>query len=130
LVLALACAALLAAGCASVDTVKDARGQGVKRSYRQSYELVYQAALNSASQRNLEIVEQDRAGGSMLLESGVSWTSLGERIAVFVIQNGDSDTTVEIVSHAVLPGITFPPDWARLLHGDIEHELAALRTPK
>lgn len=47
--LALACAALLAAGCASVDTVKDA---------------------------------------------------------------------------------TFPPDWAGLLFGDIEQELAALRTPR
>jgi hypothetical protein len=66
----------------------------------------------------------------MLLESGVSWTSLGERIAVFVKQDGDRVTTVEIVSRALLPGMTFPPDWARLLHGDIEHELAALRTPK
>lgn len=130
LALALACAALLAAGCASVDTLKGARGQGVKRTYRQSYEVVYQTVLITASRRKLEIVEQDRPGGSMLLANGASWTSLGERIAVFVMRSGDRATTVEIVSRPVLSGITFPPDWAGLLFGDIEQELAALRTPK
>ncbi len=128
--LALACAALIVAGCASVDTVKDARGQGVKRTYRQAYEVVYQAVLVTASRRKLEIVEQDKVGGSVLLTAGVSWTSLGERIAVFVVRSGDRATTVEIVSRPLLPGISFPPDWAGLLYGDIEQELAALRTPK
>jgi len=127
---ALACAALLAAGCATVDSVKDARGQGIKRTYRHSYEVVYQAALVTASRRKLEVVEQNQPGGSMLLASGASWTSLGERIAVFIMRTGDRATTVEIVSRAVLPGVSFPPDWAGLLFGDIEQELAALKMPK
>lgn len=128
--LAMACAALLMAGCATTDSVKDARGQGVKRTYRHAYEVVYQVALNTAFRRKLEIVEQNQPGGSMLLASGASWTSLGERIAVFVIRSGDRATTVEIVSRAVLPGVSFPPDWAGLLFGDIEQELAALKIPK
>ncbi len=128
--LAIACAVFLAAGCSTVDTVKDAKGQGVKRTYRHAYDVVYEAVLVTASRRKLEIVEQDRVGGRLLLAGGASWTSLGERIAIFVVRGGDRATTVEIVSRPVLSAITFPPDWAGLLYGDIEQELAPLRMPK
>ena len=78
------CAAIVLAGCASVESVKDARGQGVKRAFRQPYEAVYQAVLNAAAKRKLELVEQDRAAGRVVLSGPASLTSLGERIAVFV----------------------------------------------
>lgn len=128
--LAVLLVAALAGGCATVESVKDAKGQGVKRSYRQPYDLVYQAAVNAAHRRKLEFVEQDRAAGLLVLSSGVSWTSLGERIAVFVTRVGDRATNVEVVSKPVGGVITFPPDWPGLLLGDIEAELAEARKPR
>lgn len=122
----LACAALVAAaGCATVDSVKEARGQGIKRTYRQPYELVYQAALKAASGRKLQFVEQDAAAGRLVLSHGATWGSLGERIAVFVTRLGERSTSVEIVARAVFTPLNFPPDWPALLFGDIEAELAA-----
>jgi hypothetical protein len=100
--LAAAVAAAVVVGCASVDTVRDAKGQGVKRVFRQPYEVVYAAAVSAAARRKLEIVEQDHAAGRMVLSSGASWSSLGERIAVFVSRTKDRVTSVEIVSKPVL----------------------------
>jgi hypothetical protein len=113
-----------------METVKEAKGKGIKRTFRQPYDLVYQSVLNSATKRKLEFIEQNRTTGSVVLSSGASWTSLGERIAVFVSRNGGRSTTVEIVSRPVLSGVTLPPDWPALLYGDIEHELAAVRKPR
>lgn len=121
---------LLVAGCASVETVRDAKGHGVKRTFRHPYDAVYQATVNAASRRKLEFVEQNRATGRILLSSGASWTSLGERIAVFVSRSGDRTTNVEIVSKPVLASVTFPPDWPGLLFGDIEQELATVKAPR
>lgn len=128
--LALAGVLLVAAGCASVETVRDAQGQGVKRTFRQSYDPVYGAVLAAASKRKLEVVEQDRAAGRVVLSSGASWTSLGEHIAVFVTRAGGRATTVEVVSKPMLSAVTFPPNWPGLLFGDIEHELAAGRAQR
>lgn len=126
---AVACAALLV-GCASVETVKEAKGMGIKRTFRQPYDIVYQSVLNAATKRKLDLIEQSRTAGRVVLSSGASWTSLGERIAVFVSRNSGRSTTVEIVSRPVLSGVTLPPDWPALLYGDIEHELAAVRKPR
>ncbi len=121
---------LLIAGCASVETVRDAKGQGAKRTFRQPYAAVFQATVNAASRRKLEFVEQNRTAGRILLSSGASWSSLGEHIAIFVTRTGNRATTVEIVSKPVLATVTFPPDWPALLFSDIEQELAASKAPK
>jgi len=123
-------AVLAGSGCATVESVKEAKGQGVKRTYRQPYDLVYQAAVNAASKRKLEFVEQDRTAGRLVLSHGASWSSLGERIAVFVTRAGERSTVVEVVSRPVGGTITFPPDWPGLLLGDIEAELAEARKPR
>lgn len=127
---AAAVAAAIVVGCASVDAVKDAKGQGVKRAFRQPYEAVYAAAVSAAAKRKLEFVEQDRAAGRLVLSSGASWSSLGEHIAVFVSRTKDRITSVEIIAKPVLSALSFPPDWPALLFGDIEQELAALKPPR
>ena len=121
------CAAMALAACASVESVKQAQGQGVKRTFRQPYEAVYQAALHAAGTRKLELIEQDRAAGRLVLSGGASWTSLGERIAVFITRVSDRATGVEVVSRAVGGAVTFPPDWPAILFGEIDRELAASR---
>ena len=125
--LALAAGLLIVAACTSVETVRQTQGEGVKRTFRHSYAVVYQAALDSATRRKLEVVEQDRGSGRIVLTSGASWTSFGERIAIFVSRTTARLTTVEIVSKPIVPAVTFPRDWPPLLFGDIEQEVALAR---
>ena len=72
-------------------------------------------------------MSSSRDSGVVLLSNGVSLSSLGERIAVFVVRLSDRTTSVEIVSRPVLATVTFPPDWPSLLFGEIEEALAARR---
>lgn len=121
----------LTAACATVDSVKDARGQGVKRTFRQPYDAVFDAALAAAAQRKLELVGQQRGEGRILLSSHPSLGSMGgERIAVFVTRVNDSSTTVEVVAKPVVAAVSFPPDWPAVIFGDIEYELAKRRMPR
>ena len=127
----LVCAVMALGGCAtpSVQSVKQTQGQGVKRTFRHPYEAVYPAVLGAITKRKLELDEEDRASGLVVASSGKTRTSLGERIAVFVTRNSDRSTTVEVVSKAAGGPLTFPPDWAALLFGDIDQELT-VRRPK
>lgn len=115
--------ALLAGGCASTETVKDAKGQGVSRTYPYAYEAVFNAALAAAKTRELEVVESDKSSGRVLLSHGVTLWSWGERIAVFVKSLTNRTTEVEIVSKPVLAPLNFPPDWQKILLDEIDLKL-------
>ena len=115
------------AACASIDSVKGARGQGVKRTFKQSYDEVYAAALAAAAKQKLELVSETRGNGTILLSHGTSVGSLGERIAVFVSRLGDRLTSVEVVARPVVSMVSFPPYWPSLLFGEIDEEMATRR---
>ena len=115
--------AMLIGGCASTETVKEARGQGISRTYPIGYDAVYDAALAAAKAKELEVIESDRASGRLLLSHGVTWLSWGERIAVFVKSVSPRTTDVEIVSKPVLSPLNFPPDWDKILLDQIGAEL-------
>ena len=115
------------AGCASTETVKEARGQGVSRVYEAAYESVYNATLEAAKSKNLEVVESDKATGRLVLSHGVTLWSWGERIAVFIARKGSTGTEVEIVSKPVLSPLNFPPDWQKILLDQIDIELRRKR---
>ena len=127
--LLLLCVAVLLAACASVEEVKDAQGQGAKRTFRHPYEAVYQATANAVAKRKLEVIEQDRATGRFVLSNGGSRSSFGERIAVFLTRLNERTTSVEVVSKSVGGVLSFPPNWPALLFGDIDQELT-VRRPK
>lgn len=118
------------AACASIDSVRDARGKGLKRTFKYPFDEVYDAALAAAARKKLELVGATRATGTILLSNGASLGSLGERIAVFVSRLGDRTTSVEVVSQPVVATLSFPPDWPSLLFGEIEEDLAARRLRK
>lgn len=124
-VLAIFVFAVLAGGCASTETVKDAKGQGVKRVYQSAYEPVFNAALAAAKTKQLEVVESNKDTGRVVLSHGVTLWSWGERIAVFVKAATAQTTEVEIVSKAVVAPLNFPPDWERILLEQIDLELRA-----
>ncbi len=117
--------ALIASGCASTETVKEAKGQGVSRSYPYAYEPVYNATVAAAKNRSLDVVENDKTNGRLILSHGITLWSWGERIAVFIKPIAAASTEVEIVSKPVLAPLNFPPDWQKILLDQIEVELRA-----
>lgn len=121
---AIACAlAVLISACASTETVKEAEGQGITRSYEYAYEPVFNAVIAAAKTKDLEVVESDKNSGKLALSHGVTLWSWGERIAVFVKPVTDKTTQVEIVSKPVLAPLNFPPDWQNILLEQIAAEL-------
>lgn len=119
--------AVIASGCASTETVKEAKGQGVSRTYAHAYEPVYNAALSAAKTKELEVVEADKGNGRVILSHGVTLWSWGERIAVFIKSLAARSTEVEIVSKPVLAPLNFPPDWQKILLDQIDVELRAAK---
>ena len=115
--------AIIVSGCASTETVKEAKGQGVSRAYHQAYEPVYNATLAAAKTKQLEVVESDKASGRLILSHGITLWSWGERIAVFIKPMAANSTEVEIVSKPVLAPLNFPPDWQQILLDQIDVEL-------
>jgi len=115
--------AVIVGGCASTETVKEAKGQGVSRAYQQAYEPVYNATLAAAKTKQLEVIESDKGRGRLILSHGITLWSWGERIAVFIKPMAANSTEVEIVSKPVLAPLNFPPDWQQILLDQIEVEL-------
>ncbi len=125
-VVVLSLVAVLLGGCASPQTVKEvkeAQGQGVARVYAAAPGAVHDAVLAAAKARNLEVVEDDRAAGRMVLAHGVTALSWGEKIAVFLTPAGPDSTRVEIVSKPGMSTLNYPPDWPKILHDQIAKEL-------
>lgn len=115
--------AILLAACASTETVKEAQGQGMSRSYEYAYEPVFNAAIAAAKAKELEVAESDKNSGRLVFSHGVTLWSWGERIAVFIKPESSTTTRVEIVSKAVLAPLNFPPDWQNILLEQIASEL-------
>lgn len=124
----IASAALLAlAACGSpevaMDQAKNARGQGVTREFQGPYDKVYALVLAVASRNKLDLVEQDKATGRILLASPMSAGTFGERIAVFVSRSGPRSTNVEVVAKPVSSRLSQHEEWPKRLFGDIEYGL-------
>ena len=115
--------AILLVGCASTETVKQEKGEGDKRLFEHGYDAVFDASLVVAGKQELEVVEQDRDSGTIMLSHGVTLWSWGERIAVFVTKVSASQTEVEIISRAVMAPLNFPPDWVNRIFDGITKEL-------
>jgi hypothetical protein len=124
-VLLFAFAAFLASGCATTQTVKEAKGQGTSRVYHHGYSTVYRATLSAAKAKELEVAENDRKSHRLILTQGVSWKGLGEKVAVFITPVTHTRTKVEVVSKPVLAPLNFQPDWQQALLDQIDAELEA-----
>jgi hypothetical protein len=123
LVFAICSLSLLVAGCASTETVKQAQGQGVSRSYPYAYDRVFDAVQAAAKAKELEVVDSDKRAGRIVLSHGVTLWSWGERIAVFVKPGTGPGTEVEIVSKPVMSPLNFPPDWPQIIFKQLDVEL-------
>lgn len=123
-------AAALVAGCATSDSVRNTRGEGIKRLFPYEVGVVHTAVLSAAKTRDLSVVESDAKSGRYVFSSGPSWRSFGERIAVFARSVSPRLTEVEVVSKPVLTPLNFPRDWELTLLDEIDTVLrGAPRVP-
>jgi hypothetical protein len=119
----LALFAILLAGCATTDTVRQEKGEGDKQLFEHPYDVVFEATLVVAGNEGLEMVEQDRDNGTIILSHGVTLWSWGERVAVFIRKMSATQTEVEIISKPVMAPLNFPPDWVSRIFEGIDREL-------
>ena len=115
--------AILLAGCASTETVRQEKGEGDKRLFNHAYDAVFDATLVVAGKQGLEVVEEERDNGTIMLSHGVTLWSWGERIAVFIKKTSTTQTEVEIISKPIMAPLNFPPDWVNRIFDEIDREL-------
>jgi len=95
---------VLFAGCASTDSLRSAQGKGEKRTYAVSYERAWNVIPYAISETGGKVKDRNFQSGYIIAEYGITWTSLGERVAVFVQRKstsegkGTSEVEVEVVS--------------------------------
>lgn len=120
---------LIVGGCISIEAVKEAKGQGVVRTYQYAYDDVFDAAVSVAKKNEYSegylkgyfaVIEADKTIGRLLLTQFIY-----ERIAVFVKAVSPDVTEVEIVSKPGLSTMIFRNDWPPILFEKIDAELRA-----
>ena len=119
-----ACAALmfvLVAGCASMDDLRTAQGSGEKRTYGVSYERAWNLIPYALSETGGKVKERSFERGYVFVEFGITWTSLGERVALFCQRKGANEVEIEVVSKA---GVGFSAsDWSAKIFASLDRNL-------
>jgi hypothetical protein len=92
------CCFILFTGCNTIDSVKPGKGEKFTISGR-SYDQVWKASVAVVS-RQLTIVEESKAAGTIKSESKAGFTTYGEVVGVFIhpAGNGASSYEIEVVS--------------------------------
>ena len=102
-------------GCATISTVRQARGTGTKKVYAVPFSDLSSKVRKALGVLGLQIVEietsEDGKKVSILAEKGLSAFSYGERVAVFLTEVGPQQTQVEVVSKKVLATNIFARTW-------------------
>ena len=91
-------AILMAAGCASTETLREAQGRGEKKTYGVSYERAWNLIPYAISDTGGKVKDRNFQSGQIIAEYGITWTSLGERVALFVARKSAQEVEIEVVS--------------------------------
>lgn len=104
-------ALLFLPGCASLGDAKQARGEGLARTFDAPFDSVWKAVPQALTSLGLQLAADNRQEGYVLAERGVSAFSWGEKVAVFVDRTGDKRTKVEVVSKRAVSANVFATEW-------------------
>jgi hypothetical protein len=118
-----ACAALmflLVCGCASTDSLRSAQGSGEKKTYGVSYERAWNLIPYSISETGGKVKERSFEQGYVFAEYGITWTSLGERVALFCQRKGTNEVEIEVVSKT---GVGLAGDWPAKIFASLDRNL-------
>lgn len=105
--------AALSSGCASVETAKADLGTGVARTYASSYDIVWEAALKALPDLGISVSSADKSANTIVGSKGISALSWGERVALRITREGDSQTRVEVISKRAYAKNVTATDWTQ-----------------
>ena len=113
----------LLAGCASTESLRSAQGSGEKRTYGVSYERAWNLIPYAIGETGGKVKDRNFERGYVVAEYGMSWTSLGERVALFCQRKSASEVEIEIVSKGTLSLNISGADWTSKIFASLDRQL-------
>ncbi len=115
--------ALLATGCSTPHTVATMSGQGTREVYDADYDRVWKAAVESAQNGDLYILNADKRTGYISAKRGWRPETFGENVGIWVRPVAAERTEVEVVSRQAGPPILALRNWEHRILGSISANL-------
>lgn len=102
-------------GCVTTYTLADAqnsKGLGSSKIYDRSYEVVWNAVIETLKTTDLSLVSENKETGKILAQRGMTLVSHGENVAIYVEKlENITKTRVEIVNKRAVAMNVFAADW-------------------
>jgi len=114
---------ILAAGCSSPHSVAQLSGHGTRELYDADFDRVWSAAIASAQNDDLYILNADRSTGYISARRGWRPETFGENVGIWVRQVSPNRTEVEVVSRQAGPPILAIRNWEHRILGSISANL-------
>lgn len=127
LVLSLTCLSL--AGCATLTSVRAAKGSGISKVFPAPVGTVWASALQATSVLGLGIAVSNEKEGYILAETGISAFSWGEKVSVFIDRVDDSHARIEVVSKRVVTTNVFAYNWENRILDKVDEILRQTSPP-
>jgi hypothetical protein len=98
-------------GCTTLNTAAKARGRGEQVIYKASFDEVWAAVPKAITNAGLQYVSVDNDKHMFLAKGGITGTSWGENVAIYVEKTEDGKTSVEVITMPnLIPNYT-AQDW-------------------
>lgn len=89
-------------GCASVETVKEGKGNGMRRAFSGSCEVHWKKSVNTVRNLGLEILDLNKPKFEIIAKTSASAFSWGERVGIWLYPGRDEKSCeVEVYSRRV-----------------------------
>lgn len=110
-------------GCTTSGFIlKEAKTSGNIRTYNIDYNKAFQSVLCACQALGLEIKNQDIKAGNIVAKHGMSVSSYGELIGIWIEKIADEKTNIYVSSRPKLITqiIPAPPKWSNKIHYNIK----------
>lgn len=109
--------------CASVETMREAGGNGTANVYNVSYDKAWEASKDAVVDAGGRLNEEDKAQGYIIGTFGMSAFSWGEKVSIFLTALDKNATEVEVVSKRALATNVTAKNWEPTIHKQIKNNL-------
>lgn len=102
-------------GCSTAHSVTKMEGQGTRSIYNASYDRVWAAAVAAAQTGDLYILIADKEKGTISAKRGMTPTTFGENVSIWIRSVSPTQTQVEVVSRQGGPPVFTIKNWEKPL---------------
>lgn len=102
-------------GCSTANSVTKMEGEGTRSLYNASYDRVWAAAVAAAQTGDLYILRADKERGTISAKRGMTPTTFGENVSIWVRSISPTQTQVEVVSRQGGPPVFTIKNWEKPL---------------